>query len=136
MTFIESNKTFFFQRWEPDFKGIEILVVWGVNGDTLTLSNKIQSNWENSRKKIVSLLVPQINSGLKLLFTSHCITSNHGDIYLHVQIMSSHPAFTCSKSTMKTPEQCVKSAKFWRRSDVFIVNFEHISYLVLVCVFC
>ena len=33
----------------------------------------------------------------------------------------------CSKLTIKTPERC-----HWRRSDVFIVNFEHISHLVLV----
>ena len=31
----------------------------------------------------------------------------------------------CSKLTIKTPEGC------WRRSTVFIVNFEHISHLVL-----
>ena len=33
----------------------------------------------------------------------------------------------CSKLTIKTPEQ-----RQWRRSDVFIGNFEHISHLVLV----
>ena len=33
----------------------------------------------------------------------------------------------CSKLTIKTPEQ-----SHWRRSGVFIVNFEHISQLVLV----
>ena len=33
----------------------------------------------------------------------------------------------CSKLTIKTPERC-----YWRSSGVFIVNFEHISYLVLV----
>ena len=33
----------------------------------------------------------------------------------------------CSKITIKTPERCQL-----RRSDVFIVNFEHISHLVLV----
>ena len=33
----------------------------------------------------------------------------------------------CSKLTIKTPER-----RHWRRSDVFIVNFEHISHLVLV----
>ena len=32
----------------------------------------------------------------------------------------------CSKLTMKIPEQLQ-----WRRSGVFIVNFEHISHLVL-----
>ena len=33
----------------------------------------------------------------------------------------------CSKLTIKTPER-----RHWRRSGVFIVNFEHISHLVLV----
>ena len=33
----------------------------------------------------------------------------------------------CSKLTIKTPEQ-----RQWRRSGVFIVNFEHISHLALV----
>ena len=33
----------------------------------------------------------------------------------------------CSKLTVKTPERCQ-----WHHSDIFIVNFEHISHLVLV----
>ena len=33
----------------------------------------------------------------------------------------------CSKLTIETPEQ-----RFWRRSGVFIVNFEHISNIVVV----
>ena len=33
----------------------------------------------------------------------------------------------CSKLTIKTPER-----RYWRRSGVYIVNFEHISHLVLV----
>ena len=33
----------------------------------------------------------------------------------------------CSKLTIKTPER-----RQWRRSRVFIVNFEHISHLALV----
>ena len=33
----------------------------------------------------------------------------------------------CSKLTIKTPER-----RQWRRSGVFIVNFEHISHIVLV----
>ena len=32
----------------------------------------------------------------------------------------------CSKLTIKTPEQ-----RQWRRSGVFVVNFEHISHRVL-----
>ena len=33
----------------------------------------------------------------------------------------------CLKLTIKTLEQ-----RYWRRSEVFIVNFEHISHLFLV----
>ena len=33
----------------------------------------------------------------------------------------------CSKLTIKTPER-----RHWRRSGVFIVNFEHILHFVLV----
>ena len=33
----------------------------------------------------------------------------------------------CSKLTINTPER-----RQWRRSGVFMVNFEHISHLVLV----
>ena len=36
----------------------------------------------------------------------------------------------CSKLTIKTSDRC-----HWRRSGVFIVNFEHISFLVLVVLF-
>ena len=37
----------------------------------------------------------------------------------------------CSNLTIKTPERRHSGVE-WRRSGVFIVNFEHISYLVLV----
>ena len=36
----------------------------------------------------------------------------------------------CSKLKMKTTER--RHWRHWRRSGVFIVNFEHISHLVLV----
>ena len=38
------------------------------------------------------------------------------------------------KLTMEAPEQFVKSiqSSYWRHSDVFIVNFEQISHIVLV----
>ena len=38
------------------------------------------------------------------------------------------PAFTYSKLTIETLEH----GRHWRRSGIFIVNFEHISHLVLV----
>ena len=54
----------------------------------------------------------------------------------------SQPPITCSKSTIETVEQNVKicskltiktpDRRQWRRSGVLIVDFEHISHLVLV----
>ena len=40
------------------------------------------------------------------------------------------PATACPKLTIETLEQGIKC--HWRRSGVFIVNFEHILHLVLV----
>ena len=50
-------------------------------------------------------------------------------ITLSFWLFSSQLTFTCSKSTIETLE---KGVKHWRRSAVFIVNFEHISHLCLV----
>ena len=50
-------------------------------------------------------------------------------------ILASQPAITCSKLPIKTLKQGVKfflNMFHWRRSGAFIVNFEHISHLVLV----
>ena len=53
---------------------------------------------------------------------------------LNSQICFSQPLFTCSKLTKETLEQSVKYVRTqqWRRSGIFIVNFEHISHLVVV----
>ena len=48
------------------------------------------------------------------------------DTFLAI-FLPAQSAITCSKLTIKTPER-----RYWRRSGVFIVNFEHISHLVLV----
>ena len=44
------------------------------------------------------------------------------------------PSFTYSKLTKETLEQGVKYVQRyqWRRSSVFLVNFEHISFFALV----
>ena len=50
------------------------------------------------------------------------------DFHLFITILHTLSAFTCSKLTVGTLEQGVKFVQ----SYVFIVNFEHISQLVLV----
>ena len=48
---------------------------------------------------------------------------------------SYQPEFTRSKLAIEILEQCVKCVQMrrhWRRSGVIIVNFEHVSHLVLV----
>ena len=51
----------------------------------------------------------------------------------------SQPAILCSKLTIETLEQGMKyvpnTSRQWRHSGIFIVNFEHISHLVLVFLF-
>ena len=48
-------------------------------------------------------------------------------------MIQTQPAITCSKLIIETAEQGVKYVqRQWRRSGVFIVNFEHISQLLLV----
>ena len=45
---------------------------------------------------------------------------DHWEVLKH----NSQPAFTCSKLIIETLEH-------WRRSGIFIINFEHISHLAL-----
>ena len=61
--------------------------------------------------------------------------------YIFNTYIVSQPAITCSKLTTETLEQgeiCSKltikmpERRYWRRSGIFIVNFEHISHLALV----
>ena len=56
---------------------------------------------------------------------------------LHVPAVSdTQPAFTCSKSVIKTPRQYVQSVNIRtntrRPSGVFIVKFEQVSCIVLL----
>ena len=54
-----------------------------------------------------------------------------------ILLQLSQPAITCSKLTIEKIEQGVRYVqsqhKRHEKRGVFIVNFEHISYLVLVC---
>ena len=69
--------------------------------------------------------------------TISCLTHFFPILYFY----TTQPAFTCSKLTIETLEQNVKYVQLtrktlerrqWRRSGVFLVNFEHISHLALV----
>ena len=68
------------------------------------------------------------------------LTKKHGSELEIIHNLTTQSAITCSKLTIETLELGVKCSKItktperrqWRRSDVFIVNFEHISHLVLV----
>ena len=80
----------------------------------------------------------------KYLFTNYFYRGSfiafwRGSNYVSVTELT----FTCSKSTLKTPEKCVKyvqsnkitktlQRRLWHRSGVFIVNFEHYSHLFLL----
>ena len=72
------------------------------------LINSVSS--ENQNK---SYLISSFPAGIYLLKVNNRNTRTRCEI--------------CSKSTIMTPEQ-----RQWRRSGVFIVDFEHISHLVLV----
>ena len=65
-----------------------------------------------------------------------CLWSSKSSNHFHT-----HPAFTCSKSTIETLERAAKltirspERCQWGRSGVFIVKFEHILHLTLVFLF-
>ena len=56
-----------------------------------------------------------------------CIFTQPAPICSKLTIETLDQTEICSKLTVKTTKQ-----RHWRRSGVFIVNFEHISHLVLV----
>ena len=63
------------------------------------------------------------NLGVK----GYYVISQAGNYMLKVNSRDTRTMYEiCSKLTMKTQEQ-----RYWRRSGVFIVNFEHISHLTL-----
>ena len=66
-----------------------------------------------------------------------CNNKDNGVRLCHSNKMLSQPAFTCSNSTMETPELQVKSVQKQQQryssfSGVFIVNFDQISHILLV----
>ena len=63
--------------------------------------------------ELIYVLYPSFPAGIYLLKVNNRNTRTRCEI--------------CSKLTINTPER-----RHWRRSGVFIVNFEHISHLALV----
>ena len=96
-----------------------------VNRHILSKCGKIQT-----RKTPNTVIFPAV---LELMGKRHTMksfyNSNPAGIYL-LKINNRNARTRCelySKLTIKTPEQ-----RQWRRSSVFIVNFEHISHVALV----
>ena len=77
----------------------------------------------------ISTILPEKNDHINLLFSFLPLVSYLAGNYMF-KVNNRNTRTRCeiySKLTIKTPERCL-----WRRSGVFIVNFEHISHLVLV----
>ena len=81
----------------------------------LVFDQNVKIFYKKAKAKLKALarVVPYIPAGIYLLKVNNRNTRTRCEI--------------CSKLTINTPER-----RHWRRSGVFIVNFEHISYLVLV----
>ena len=60
-------------------------------------------------------------------FIQSFLKSNTRPVFTYSKLNTRTRCKICSKLTIKTPER-----RHWRRSSVFIVNFEDISHLVLV----
>ena len=82
-------------------------------------------NWKYYKKGSVNILCR--------VFVTWCIFLEHRSYPANIYLLKVNRRNTrkrceiCSKLAIKTPKRCQ-----WRRSSVFIVNFEHISHLFLV----
>ena len=94
----------------------------------LDLTNYCSIRYKQLPKDLVRAEVMDLEFQSDWLFLEE-ITQNPANIYLFtVNNRNARKMFDiCSKLTMKTQEQ-----DHWRRSVVFIANFEHISRLFLV----
>ena len=100
------------------------------------LKIQIPEQWNLERWNLTSFwsLLLTLNKSSILIYCNYCCLE-HVIAYcsvviylLKVNIINTRTRCEiCSKLTIKTPER-----RSWRRSGVFIVNFEHISHLVLV----
>ena len=73
---------------------------------------------------IVSLFMKQFDDAISITVVS----DPAGNYFFRVNNRNTRTRREiCSRLTIKIPE-----LRYWRRSGIFIVNFEHISHLVLV----
>ena len=102
-------------------------VVWHYQDDNNDLIQRFisQFNWERSfSNKGVNKQILIFNETILNIMTNF----PNGTYLLKVNNKSTRTRCEiCSKLTIKIPER-----RHWRRSATFIVNFEHISHLVLV----
>ena len=103
------------------------------NDKVWNLSNRIW-RWRRCRymvKSFLSIKVFQNNLlvySIKFLIKTFIVLNPAGIYLFKVNNRNTRTRWEiCSKLTINTPER-----RQWRRSGVFIVNFEHISHLVLV----
>ena len=71
-----------------------------------------------------------MDGDFKIPFDSYMFESNY-----FLSLLESQPVFTCTKLTIETLEKGVKYVNIychWRRSGVFIVNFEFSHLLVFL----
>ena len=98
-------KPFLYSRWAL------LLQSNRLNGTMSTLAFRLKSVWWVG--KLNSVVIRPNPAGINMVRVNNKNTNTMCEI--------------CSKLTLKKPER-----RQWRRSGVFIVNFEHILHLVIV----
>ena len=89
-----------------------------------TLNKRVNSYCKNIRDFQYTTYNFKLDHRLNIIKELEHVDIKYSGTSYNAQIQST---FTCSKLTIKAPER-----RQWRGSGVFIVNFEHISHLVLV----
>ena len=102
-------------------------VDWRFQTDDITFAGTLI--WYHSHRPVhTNIYWDHLLCAYKQLFALHCWMNPAGNYMFKVNNRNTRTRCEiCSKLTIKTPER-----RQWRRSGVFIVNFEHISHLVLV----
>ena len=117
-----SKYKFFKERVYPNFCDVQILSDYAtvtLKKSAVEISKKVANeplfDFNCMTSQLLNYLSPHFPVGNYMFKVNNINTRRRCEI--------------CSKLTLKTPE---RRYKHWRRSGVSIVNFEHISHLVLV----